>query len=96
MSLTFEKVNGILTDGAREKMMSDIDSYRKHVKEYVMELLYTAQPYGHDNDIRIFDAIADIGSALNSMVDIMDDYDAAYFELLGKYSENIQRLAELE
>ena len=98
MGQIFEKVDDILTDEAREKLMGKHNKERDWIKQAVMDMVAIAQNgrWDYDNSVRMFDAVAEINDALNSMADVMYEYDTSYSILLEKYNETVQNLAESE
>lgn len=98
MSMEFEKIDDILTDEARKKLMGKHNKERDWIKQAVMDMVAIAQNgrWDYDNSVRMFDAVAEINDALNSMADTMYEYDISYNILLEKYNEVVQKLAESE
>lgn len=98
MPLEFEKIDDILTDEAREKLMGKHNKERDWIKQAVMDMVSIAQNgrWDYDNSVRMFDAVAEINDALNSMADTMYEYDISYNILLEKYNEVVQQLADPE
>lgn len=98
MSQTFEKVDDILTDETRGELMGKHNKERDWIKQAVMDMVAIAQNdrWDYDNSVRMFDAVAEINDALNSMADTMYEYDISYNILLEKYNEIVQKLADPE
>lgn len=98
MSMEIEKVDDILTDEARGELMGKHNKERDWIKQAVIDMVAIAQNgrWDYDNSVRMFDAVAEINDALNSMADVMYEYDISYSILLEKYNETVQNLAETE
>lgn len=98
MAVTFEKVDDILTDKAREELMAKHNKERDWIKQAVIDMVAIAQNdrWDYDNSVRMFDAVAEVNEGLNSMADVMYEYATSYAILLEKYNEIVQQLAESE
>jgi len=98
MAVTFEKVDDILTDKARVELMGKHNKERDWIKQAVIDMVAIAQNdrWDYDNSVRMFDAVAEVNEGLNSMADVMYEYDTSYSLLLEKYNEIVQNLAETE
>ena len=90
MSLTFEKVDDILTEKAIDIMDRDFERYRDQIKDSTMDLAYRAQNYDYDQGPRIFDDITAISFALDAIYDTLREYQMSYAALLGKYNDLVK------
>ena len=84
MSMTFEKVDDILTDQARENMIDMLTLNVDFVKSGVMELAAIARK---SESITCFDTIVAINKQLDGILDAYADLGYAYSTLLEKYQE---------
>lgn len=98
MPLKFEKVDDIMTDETRGELMGKHNKERDWIKQAVMDMVAIAQNgrWDYDKSVRMFDAVAEINDALNSMADTLYEYDTSYSILLEKYGEIVKQLSETE
>ena len=90
MSLTFEKVDDILTEKAIDIMDRNFERYRDQIKDSAMDLTHIAQDYDLSENVRMFDDVTAISFALDAMHDILREYQASYATLLEKYSSVVK------
>ena len=90
MSLTFEKVDDILTEEAVYTMNKNFTNYGDQIKSTAMDLVYRSQNYDYETDARMFDDITAMSFALDAMNDILREYQASYAALLGKYNDLVK------
>lgn len=90
MSLTFEKVDDILTEKAIDIMDRNFCRYRDQIKDTTMDLVYRMQDYDYDRGPRMFDDITAISFALDAMVDTLREYQTSYAALLEKYNNLVK------
>ena len=91
MSQTFEKVDDILTEDARDAMTNKFTADTDFIKDGVMALVaITMKPkyslYANDSS-KVFDTIAEISDQLDEMWEVYADLGYAYSTLLEKYQE---------
>lgn len=87
MSQTFEKVDDILTDEARNELIDKHNKERDWIKQSVIDSIAIANSLGYYKALQLFDSVVEINDALNVMVDALYEYDTAYSLLLEKYQE---------
>lgn len=90
MSLTFEKVDDILTKKAIEIMDRNFERYRDQIKDTAMDLTHIAQDYDQNENIRMFDDITAISFALDDMDNILREWKISYAALLEKYDKLVK------
>ncbi|MBO6310050.1 MAG: hypothetical protein J6N70_14710 [Oribacterium sp.] len=90
MSLTFEKVDDILTEKAIDIMDRNFERYRDQIKDTAMDLTHIAQDYDLSENVRMFDDITAISFALDAMYDTLREYQVSYTTLLEKYNELVK------
>lgn len=90
MSMTFEKVDDILTEKAIDIMDRNFGRYRDQIKDSSMDLVYRAQNYDYDQGPRMFDDLTAISFALDAMYDTLREYQTSYAALLEKYSNLVK------
>lgn len=86
MSQTFEKVDDILTEDARDTMTDKFTADSDFIKAGVMELVELMQSRS-SNPVKAFEIIAEISEDLNDMWEVYADLGYAYSTLLEKYQE---------
>lgn len=90
MSLTFEKVDDILTEKAIDIMDRSFERYRDQIKDTAMDLTHIAQDYDQNENIRMFDDITVISFALDDMDNILREWKISYAALLEKYDKLVK------
>lgn len=87
MSITFEKVDDILTNEAREELINKYNKERDWIKQAVIDVIAIANSLGYHKALQLFDSVVDVNDSLNAMTDIIYEYNTAYSTLLEKYQE---------
>lgn len=90
MSLTFEKIDDILTEKAIDIMDRNFERYRDQIKDTAMDLTHIAQDYDQNENVRMFDDITAISFALDAMHDILREWKISYASLLDKYDKLVK------
>lgn len=90
MSLTFEKVDDILTEKAIDIMDRNFCRYRDQIKDTAMDLVYRSQDYDYNKNSQMFDDITAMSFALDAMLDTLREYQMSYAALLEKYNELVK------
>lgn len=85
MSQTFEKVDDVLTEDARDDMTGKFTADSDFIKAGVMGLVELMQKY--NNPVKAFEIIAEISQDLDDMWEVYADLGYAYSTLLEKYQE---------
>lgn len=86
MAITFEKVDDILTEDARDTMTDKFTADTDFIKAGVMGLVELMQKHPN-NPVKAFEIIAEISEQLDDMWEVYADLGYAYFTLLEKYRE---------
>lgn len=90
MSMTFEKVDDILTEKAIDIMDRNFCRYRDQIKDTAMDLTHIAQDYDQNENVQMFDDITAISFALDAMHDILREWKISYAALLEKYDKLVK------
>lgn len=87
--MTFEKVDDILTDEARENLMKDFVKEVNSIKHSVMDLIAIelGHKYDYNNSIDMFDILTEINGSLGEIADVIHAYDTEYTELKLRYKQ---------
>lgn len=90
MSMTFEKVDDILTEKAIDIMDRNFVRYLDQIKDTTMDLVYNAQNFNYNQGVQMFDDVTAISFALDAMYDTLREYQTSYTALLEKYNNLVK------